>query len=66
MSNRTDAIHRSLNLLWGDKVVSQEIHWLWQPWLPRGMVIVLDGDPGVGKSSLMMDLVARSPDRRGC
>lgn len=53
------AIKRTLHLQWGHQVVSQPIQWIWKPWLPRGMVIVLDGDPGVGKSSLIMDLVAR-------
>jgi AAA domain len=59
MLTRNPSLKRSLNLLWGHQVVSQEVQFIWKPWLPRGMVIVLDGDPGVGKSSLIMDLVAR-------
>lgn len=33
--------------------------WLWEPYLPRGKLVVLDGDPGVGKSLLTLDLAAR-------
>lgn len=35
------------------------IDWLWQPFLPRGKLAVLDGDPGSGKSLLTVDLAAR-------
>ncbi len=33
--------------------------WLWEPYLARGTLAVLDGDPGVGKSLLTLDLAAR-------
>jgi hypothetical protein len=33
--------------------------WNWPGWLPRGKLITLDGDPAVGKSTLVIDLVAR-------
>jgi hypothetical protein len=33
--------------------------WLWEPYLARGTLAVLDGDPGVGKSFLALDLAAR-------
>jgi hypothetical protein len=35
------------------------VRWLWEPYLPRGKLAVLDGDPGVGKSLLSIDLAAR-------
>src|SRR5439155_23169534 len=35
------------------------LQWLWHPWIPSGKVTVLDGDPGLGKSSLLLDLAAR-------
>lgn len=35
------------------------VHWLWKPFLARGKLTVLDGDPGVGKSLLAIDLAAR-------
>ena len=35
------------------------IEWLWQDWLPRGMLTVLGAAPGVGKSFLSVDLAWR-------
>jgi hypothetical protein len=39
--------------------VSEPIEWLWPAWLPRGVVTLMDGNPGVSKSTLVADLVAR-------
>lgn len=36
-----------------------EVQWLWKPWLPAGELCILDGDPGMGKSTMLMDLAAR-------
>jgi putative DNA primase/helicase len=36
-----------------------KVHWLWEPYLPRGKLAILDGDPGVGKSLLTVDIAAR-------
>ena len=33
--------------------------WLWPGWIPLGKLVVLDGDPGLGKSTLLLDLAAR-------
>jgi hypothetical protein len=41
------------------KVVAQPLHWLWEPYIPRGKLVLLDGDPGVGKSLLTLDVAAR-------
>jgi hypothetical protein len=35
------------------------VEWLWRAWIPLGMLTILDGDPGLGKSTLLLDLVAR-------
>ena len=35
------------------------VEWLWPGWIPLGKLTVLDGDPGVGKSTLLIDLAAR-------
>jgi hypothetical protein len=45
-------------------VESRPVEWLWPGWVPLGKLTVLDGDPGVGKSTLMFDLAAR-PSRDG-
>jgi len=38
---------------------AQPINWLWEPYLLRGKLVILDGDPGVGKSLLTVDIAAR-------
>ncbi len=44
---------------WADRIEETPIDWLWRPWIPRGVVSVVDGEPGSGKSALMFDLIAR-------
>jgi hypothetical protein len=42
-----------------DAVPAGHVHWL-VPWLvPQGKLTLLDGDPGVGKSTLLLDWAAR-------
>jgi hypothetical protein len=50
---------RRLELRWADAVAARPVEWLWPGWLARGVLAVLDGDPGLGKSSVALDLVAR-------
>lgn len=40
-------------------VATERVQWLWHGRLPRGKVVMLDGDPALGKSTLMLDLAAR-------
>jgi AAA domain/DnaB-like helicase N terminal domain len=40
-------------------VEPERIDWLWRGYLPRRKVVILDGDPGLGKSVLTVDLAAR-------
>lgn len=35
------------------------VDWLWQGRIARGMITLVEGDPGVGKSTLVADIVAR-------
>ena len=37
----------------------RRVEWLWEPYLARGKLSILDGDPGVGKSLVTVDLAAR-------
>lgn len=39
-------------------VNSQNIEWLWYPYIPYGKVTLLQGDPGEGKSTLMLNITA--------
>jgi AAA domain len=40
-------------------VEPERIEWLWRGYLPLGKPVVIDGDPGVGKSTVCLDLAAR-------
>ena len=40
-------------------VEPEAVSWLWPGYIPRRKVTVIDGDPGLGKSTLTLDLAAR-------
>jgi hypothetical protein len=42
------------------EVDSEEIEWLWSGRIPIGKLTVFAGDPGVGKSFLTIDIIARA------
>jgi hypothetical protein len=42
-----------------DQVTPRPIEWLWPGWIPLGKTITQGGDPGLGKSTLLLDLAAR-------
>ena len=52
------------------EVQSTDVRWLWYPFIAIGKITLLQGDPGDGKSTLMMNLIAelstggKTPD--GC
>src|SRR5918998_235000 len=41
------------------EVEPEQVEWLWEDRLPRGKLTVLDGDPGLGKSAVTLDVAAR-------
>src|SRR6185503_10216998 len=40
-------------------VIVEKTHWIWNPYLPQGKITVLAGDPGMGKSTIVNDLISR-------
>jgi len=46
-------------------VEPEKVNWLWPARLPAGKLVILDGDPGVGKSTLAVDIAARVSTGRG-
>jgi RecA-family ATPase len=42
-----------------DDVKVEQVNWLWPGRIPLGALTLLDGPPGVGKSTLILDLAAR-------
>ena len=41
------------------EIVSEPVRWLWDGRIPMGKVTLLEGEPGVGKSTLALDIAAR-------
>lgn len=42
-----------------DRITATSVPWLWPGRLPIGHLVMLDGDPGLGKSMVTLDLCAR-------
>ncbi len=40
-------------------VEPEQVRWLWSGYVPLGKLTLLDGDPGVGKSTVALDLASR-------
>src|SRR5215208_6657852 len=40
-------------------VEAEKVSWLWPSWLALGKLALVDGDPGLGKSAMTLDLAAR-------
>ena len=45
-------------LLFYSQTQPQETSWLWEPYIPRGKITIIQGDPGEGKSTLALQLAA--------
>lgn len=42
-----------------DQIEMKRVRWLWPGWLAEGQLAIVDGDPGLGKSQLLLDVAAR-------
>jgi RecA/RadA recombinase len=40
-------------------VTPQEVDWLWYPYIPYGRISVIQGDPGEGKTTLVLQMAAK-------
>lgn len=43
-------------------VEPKEVTWLWYPYIPFGKVTIVQGNPGDGKSTLMLAILRRQSD----
>lgn len=39
-------------------ITEREVAWLWHPYLPRGKVTLVQGDPGDGKTTFVLAVAA--------
>lgn len=49
----------SQRIEWLSDVRESKLEWFWAGYLPAGKLVLLDGDPGLGKSTITLDLAAR-------
>lgn len=49
-----------LRITCASDVEPAKVRWLWPNWLPYGKLIAFDGAPGIGKSTIAIDLIARA------
>ncbi len=47
-----------LEIVKASEIEPKEVKWLWYPYIPFGKVTLLQGDPGDGKSKLMLSIAA--------
>lgn len=47
------------DVLWLSDVTEKPLSWLWSGRVPFGKITILEGDPGLGKSTIWCDVVAR-------
>jgi len=41
------------------EIQSQEVTWLWYPFIPYGKLTIVQGDPGDGKTTLVLNIAAK-------
>ena len=59
-----------LKLISMSEINAEEVQWLWYPYIPLGKLTIIQGDPGEGKTSFILAVIAALtrgdlPDRRG-
>lgn len=42
----------------GSEITPQQVEWLWYPYIPYGKITIIQGDPGEGKSTFVLNLAA--------
>jgi hypothetical protein len=56
MAKKANSIH----LISLDQVKPEQVQWLWPGRVPLGKITILQGDPGLGKSTLALDIASRT------
>lgn len=51
-------IKTELKLIHMEDVISKEVGWIWYPYIPFGKITIIEGDPGEGKTTLVLKIAA--------
>lgn len=54
-----------LQLIKLSEIQSQEVSWLWFPFIPYGKLTIVQGDPGDGKTTLVLNIAAKLSKGKG-
>lgn len=54
-----------LKMIKMSEIQAQEVKWLWYPFIPFGKLTIVQGDPGDGKTTMILNLAARL-SKGGC
>lgn len=54
-----DGTKTELKMIKMSEVQSQEVEWLWYPFIPYGKLTIVQGDPGDGKTTLILNVAAK-------
>lgn len=49
---------QEVKILSMDTIQSQKVRWLWYPYIPFGKITIVQGDPGEGKTTFVLNLAA--------
>ena len=50
---------KDLRIINMEDVEATEVKWLWYPYIPYGKITIIQGDPGEGKTTLVLNLAAK-------
>ena len=50
---------KDLRIINMEDVEATEVKWLWYPYIPFGKITIIQGDPGEGKTTLVLNLAAK-------
>ena len=54
-----------LKMIKMSEIQSQKVEWLWYPFIPYGKLTIVQGDPGDGKTTLILNIVAKLSKGQG-
>ena len=49
---------KELKLISMSEIETEEVKWLWYPYIPIGKVTIIQGDPGEGKTSFVLAVIS--------
>ena len=58
MTDNPSSFGSKLELIKASDIKPKQVRWLWYPYIPYGKITVIEGDPGEGKTTLVLKLAA--------